>query len=197
MKPKLKNLILLSLLCCFKLSLFYAQNPIQLLNPSFEDEAADATVPRNWIACDPNTTPDILPGFWGVYLEPSDGETYVGLITRSDGSSERIGQRFSQPLSSGNCYRFSMDICRSENYTGYNQTIQIRLWVGNSICAKDQMIYLSDPIKNNEWKTLHIEFNAKNNASHFRIEAYTNDSNHPKGNILIDNLTAFHSCHRT
>ena len=66
---------------------------IYLTNASFEGEPQDATVPTGWFACELGTTPDILPGFWGVYSESSEGETYLGLITREDGTFESIGQR--------------------------------------------------------------------------------------------------------
>ena len=63
----------------------FAQD-IRLENASFEDEPQDATMPQRWHSCKRGSTPDILPGFWGVYLEPYDGDSYVGLITRQDGS---------------------------------------------------------------------------------------------------------------
>ncbi|MCB0682774.1 MAG: hypothetical protein KDC32_18010, partial [Saprospiraceae bacterium] len=49
-----------------------AQIPFQ--NPSFEgDEPQDATVPAGWFPCKEGTTPDILPGVWGVHTEPAEG----------------------------------------------------------------------------------------------------------------------------
>ena len=43
--------------------------------------------------CEDFTTPDILPGFWGEYNEANHGETYVGMITRANGTYESIGKR--------------------------------------------------------------------------------------------------------
>ena len=57
----------------------YAQ--IELDNASFEGAPQDATLPQGWFACQMGTTPDILPGVWGVIMEPSDGDSYIGLIT--------------------------------------------------------------------------------------------------------------------
>ena len=59
---------------------------ITILNSSFEGEPADATVPQGWMACQEGTTPDILPGYWGVYTYPANGDTYLGLITRGNGT---------------------------------------------------------------------------------------------------------------
>jgi len=50
---------------------------IFLNNPSFEDTPSDATTPMGWFECEEYTTPDILPGYWGVYDEAVEGETYV------------------------------------------------------------------------------------------------------------------------
>ena len=52
---------------------------IWLENASFEDEPQDATMPQGWRGWKKGTTPDILPGSWGVYLEPYDGDSYVDL----------------------------------------------------------------------------------------------------------------------
>src|SRR5689334_15278944 len=60
---------------CLSLRLF--SQVIELFNPSFEDTPQDATMPQGWTGCKEGTTPDILPGFWGVYTPPSDGQTYV------------------------------------------------------------------------------------------------------------------------
>ena len=74
------------------------EKTVWLNNASFEGVPQDATTPSGWQECELGTTPDILPGFWNVYTEASDGETFIGLITRDDGSFESIGQRLSSPL---------------------------------------------------------------------------------------------------
>ena len=62
-------LCLVGTLCTGQLGL----GQILLDNPSFEGEPKDATTPIGWLECEKGTTPDILPGFWGVYLQPYDG----------------------------------------------------------------------------------------------------------------------------
>ena len=93
-------------------SIFIAQS-IQLANASFEGEHADATMPQEWSACQRGSTPDILPGSWGVYLEPFEGTSYIGLITREDGSYESIGQKLSTPIQTRECYRFTVELAHS------------------------------------------------------------------------------------
>lgn len=76
-----KTLSLIVALLFFTFLSGLCQN-IQFFNPSFEGEPRDAITPLGWIGCEDGTTPDILPGPWGVYLPASEGQTYMGLIVR-------------------------------------------------------------------------------------------------------------------
>ena len=88
----MKNLVWILLL--IGLSHQDLKSQIYLRNPSFESDAPqDATMPSSWLGCNMGTTPDILPGFWGVMQEASDGNNFLGLITRRDGTYEAIAQR--------------------------------------------------------------------------------------------------------
>ena len=143
-----------------------------LINPSFEGEPQDATVPVAWHACALGTTPDILPGVWGVYTEPSDGDTFVGLITRDDGSWESIGQRLTSPLKSGDCYTFSIDLAHSKTYSGYNEPIKLRVWGGNTKCDKNQLLLETDFVDHSNWKTYHLKFSTREEIRYLIFEAY-------------------------
>jgi hypothetical protein len=168
---------------------------ITLNNPSFEDEPSDATVPMGWFPCAPNTTPDILPGFWGVYSEASEGETYLGLITRYDGSYESIGQRFSERLDDETCYSFKIDLAQSLSYAGYNEPLKIRIWVSNRKCKKEELIFESPFIEHSEWQTYEVEFTPKIKAKYILIEAYYTEGRIMRtGNILLDNITPLIAC---
>lgn len=168
-----------------------------LQNSSFEDEPADATMPQGWFACQDATTPDILPGYWGVYTEASEGDTYVGLITRSSGTFESIGQRIPEKLEKGDCYQFKIDLAHSDNYSGYNKPVKLRIWLGDKKCSRDQLIFESKTITNEEWETFKVEFNAESNSKYIFLEAFYRYTkfNH-KGNILIDNMTPIVNCSR-
>ncbi len=171
---------------------------IDIANASFEGEPADATVPQGWMACQKGTTPDILPGYWGVYDEASDGNTYVGLITRDNGSWETIGQRLPQPLVKGQCYTWSMDLAHSATYSGYSGPLRLRVYASKLKCRKDQLIYESPLIEHTEWKTYHLKFNPKEDYRYILLEAYHADPPFSyKGNILLDRLRPITSCDKT
>lgn len=173
-----------------------AQN-IFLQNASFEGQPQDATVPVGWHPCALGTTPDILPGPWGVFQEPSDGDTFVGLITREDGTYESIGQRLAQTLSRRECYSLTLDLAHSQTYSGYNQPVRVRIWGGRVKCAKDQLIVRTDYIKHTDWETYEFQFYAKNPINYIIIEAFYNDGGGAnKGNILIDNIRPIKKCIR-
>lgn len=192
----MKHIELFLFVICISFSV-NLHSQIVLNNASFEDEPADATVPMGWFPVATGTTPDILPGFWGVYHEASDGETYVGLITRFDGSFESIGQRFSSRLDKENCYRFSIDLAQSKTYAGYNDPLKIRIWVSNKKGKRTQMIFESEYITHPNWKTYEVDFQPEFNAKFILIEAFHTDNEvNRSGNILLDNITSLVPCNK-
>ena len=167
-------------------------------NSSFEDTPRDATVPTGWYQVKMGSTPDILPGFWDVDTPPSEGNTYIGLITREDGSWESIGQRLPQAVKKGECYSFKMDIAKADTYEGYNLPIRIRVWGGKTRYTKDQLIGEVGPVKSTEWASHDFQFYANQKINYIILEAYyMKGMMIPyKGNVLIDNITTFERCIR-
>jgi len=177
---------------------FCTSAQIALDNASFEGTPQDATLPQGWFACEMGTTPDIMPGVWGVLKEPSDGDTYIGLITREDGSYESIGQRLESPFEKNMCYSFELDLARSKSYAGYNFPVQVRIYAGNRKGKKTQLIWNSPTIKGEEWETFEAKFTAKQKYNYIIIEAYFGEGLlfHYNGNVLIDGITPFVPCIR-
>lgn len=191
----MKKLILLYICSSFA---FLSTAQIQLDNASFEGEPQDATVPVGWFPCAPGTTPDILPGYWGVYNESSEGDTYIGLITRRDGSFESIGQRLPTPLERKECYAFTIDLAHSDTYSGYDGPLNLRIWGGQKKCALDQLLWETiEPIEEEDWATFNIQFIPKKTINYIVIEAFHKEGNLPyEGNILIDNISVIKKCAR-
>jgi hypothetical protein len=175
----------------------YGQN-IELINGSFEGLPADATVPQGWMSCKEGTTPDILPGYWGVYDYPSDGETFLGLITRSNNTWEVIGQRLPEALIKGRCYNWSLDLAHSNTYCGYHGPLRLRVWLSKSKCGRDQLMFESPLIEHTFWQTYKVRFIPEADYQYIMLEAY-----HPEdpvlyqGNILLDALSPIRGCDRT
>ena len=170
---------------------------IYLDNSSFEGTPQDATVPVGWHACAPGTTPDILPGPWGVFEEASEGETFLGLITRHDGTFESIGQRLKTTIKANECYQFALDLARSSTYTGYTGALKIRIWGGATKCQLEQMLVETPFIEHSDWQTYPVQFFARRSINYLVIEAFYDELGSPhRGNILIDNVTPLKRCDR-
>lgn len=171
---------------------------IILDNASFEGEPQDATIPTGWQPCALGTTPDILPGFWGVKLEAFEGDSYLGLITRDDGTWESIGQRTSATIKSGDCYEFSLMLAHSKEYAGYNKAIKLRIWGGKTACSKDEIIGESPFINHTEWKKYLFKFSPDTDLNYIIFEAQHMDGIYfnYRGNILIDDCSPIQDCER-
>ncbi|MEL6359227.1 MAG: hypothetical protein AAFQ01_04735, partial [Bacteroidota bacterium] len=149
---------------------------IQLTNPSFEGEPADATMPVGWFVSTPGTTPDILPGYWGVYQEASDGDTYVGLITRPDGSWEAMAQRLPRPLKAKDCYQLVIDLAHSKTYSGYNGPLKLRIYGGRTRTDRSLLLYESPLINHTYWKTYPVRFNLDQDVQYIILEAFHSEA---------------------
>ncbi len=197
LRMKRQNLLKLPALFAFFLMVNFANAQITLQNPSFEDEPADATTPMGWFPCEEGTTPDILPGYWGVYQEANDGDTFVGIITRESGTYESIGQRTSDVMEKGSCYEFSLDLAHSDNYAGYTGALQLRIYIGAKKCKTSQLIFESPVIEDEDWQEFEVEFTPEKNSEYIIIEAFHKDGKFSfKGNILIDNFSPIKICSR-
>ena len=197
MKPILVKLLTTALLIVFVTTNTTAQI-INLVNPSFEEAPQDATMPLGWHSCKSGTTPDILPGFWGVTTEAFDGETYMGLITRENGTWESIEQRLSAPLKNGECYAFNLKLCYSKQYAGYNLPLKLRIWGSETKCSRNQLLAETPFIKHTYWKKYDFDFQVKQNINYIIIEAHYADGVFIpyKGNILVDDISVIEMCKR-
>lgn len=179
----------------FILSVNYTYSQSKLSNPSFEDEKADATMPSGWWSCQKGTTPDILPDSWGVYNLPKDGQTYVGIITREDGSYEAIGQRLDAALKKGQCYEMTLYIAHSGVYAGYDTPIRLSIYLGQKKCERDQLVFRTERIKKEPWQLQEISFTPDKDMYYITLMA-DDDGKNINGNILIDNISEIVKCKR-
>jgi hypothetical protein len=184
------------LLCCTQASAQF--KPIALNNPSFDGEPHDAVTPKSWTACGLDSSPDILPGPWGVYQKPTHGNTFIGLITREDNTWEALGQKMPKPFKKERCYKFKVDLASSPAYAGYSKPTCFRVWAGNSACDRAQLIAISPTVDHYEWKTYDFLFSPKEDYKYIIIECYYKQPslNYYKGNLLIDNVSEFEMCDR-
>lgn len=169
---------------------------ITLTNPSFEEKPGVSNVPYGWVTCTPGSTPDILPGKWGVNKSPQQGMGYLGLITRENGSNESIGQKLKKPLDANSCYTFSVYLSRSESYSGYNLPLRLKIWGSKKFCGKEQLLVSTKGIKHTEWIKYDFQIYTKTRIHFIVLEACKAPGiTIPyRGNILIDNISEIKPC---
>ena len=188
---------------------------IELRNPSFEG-IPHKGVPSNknigikgWYDCGElqfrNESPaDLHPiRAWEVELGPSEGKTYLGLVVRDNDSWESVSQRLPAPLELGKCYSFSIDMSRSPYYVSHSRVTErvenytepavLRIWGGNGVCGRQELLAESEVVNNNEWKTFEFEVQPSRDLNYITLEAfYEVPILFPyNGHILVDNASAF------
>ena len=193
-------------------SLFSQEEPIQLINPSFEGTPADGTLdghlPTGWYDCGfpGETVPDVHPqvggGSFQVEKPAFHGNTYMGLVVRENDTWEMVSQRLSTALQSGNCYEFSIHLCRSELYlspsrmnaekVNYTIPAKLRIWGGSGYCNRAELLAESSLVVNTRWLEYNFRFEPKQKHTHIVFEAfYKTPTPFPyNGNLLLDNASA-------
>jgi len=178
----------------------YAQNEVlvTLENSSFEGQPHDDAQLSGWSGCGYNSTPDILPGPWGVYQKPIDGNTFLGLITRENNTWESIAQQLSEPLKKEGCYQLTVNLARSSAYAGYSNATVMRVWGAKDPCTPVELLATSPTIEHNDWQTYNMTLMPQSEYSYIIIECYYKEATllPYRGNILIDGMSALIACDR-
>ncbi len=183
--------------------LIFFQNPKEALNvwknPGFEGTPGKVSNPVFWPSCAKQSTPDLLPGIFDVSTPAAEGDSYVGLITRSNGQKEDIYQELSEPFKKGNCYQFSLSVAKSDTYLNHHTSIGFKVWLGTGPCLKSQLILSEKIVKNTEWKKVDIQFTAEKKMRYILFEPSSAPGlffDYP-GNVLLDDLSEIESCNRS
>jgi len=197
---------------------------ISLNNPSFEDTpragGPSQVGIKGWFDCGSRefrgeSPPDIHTEnpedlIFGVTMAASEGDTYLGIVTRENETWESVSQKLNQPLEAGKCYTFSVDLARSETYFNIMQTglydkkepdptskllkskpAVLRIWGGINYCPRNQLLAESEPVTNTSWKTYTFEFTPNINTRAISIEAFykTPVLDPYFGHVLVDNAS--------
>ncbi len=198
----MKNLILFG--CLMTGISAFAQDTIQLKNPSFEaKEAIPATTPVDWLNLGPagETPPDIQPGWFAVDLAPQNGKTYLGLIVRENNTWELVGQRLSGFLRKDSVYTLSVYLARSQKFMSptktsrenvkFNAPTILKIWGYNTRTEKEELLAESSAVSHSEW--VKYTFSLKPTVDNFDeldlSSYYAPGFEKKNGNLLIDNCS--------
>lgn len=163
---------------------------------------------RGWYDCGelqfPNETPpDVHPvNAWQVTMPPADGNTYLGMVIRDNDSWESISQRLRYSLEKDKCYEISVDLARSDYYVSasrltnrtenYTDPAVLRIWGGNGVCGRIELLSQSDPVNNDEWQTYQFSLKPASSIHYLTLEAfYQVPVLFPyNGHVLLDNISS-------
>ena len=211
-KTLIENFLLLLFLLFSPLNIG-AQDTIRIVNGSFEGtphrgNVFDSTKIEGWIDCGPyhkfhgQSPPDIHPGgFWGNHVPANDGKTYLGLITRQNGTFESVSQKLSKPMLPGKCYSITVQVARAEKImnlsmiTGdtinYDNPVILHIWGGNSLCKNDEILVETGEIKFYHWQTLHLTMKPKHVVEYIIFAAMFKKPLKELygGNLLLDGVS--------
>lgn len=185
------------------------QSDVVILNPSFECDKKDRlTFNRvkleNWLDCSRTKFSDesgfyIQPGFFDVNKKAKHGETYIGLVTRENGTYQSICQKLDKGLKKDSSYNINIYLSKSDKYESklssdlnnkiysYTNPIILRVWGGKSYCEPEALLFQTNPIIHSDWKEYTLVIKPKLDHSHITLEAfYPNKDEHIRGNILLD-----------
>lgn len=180
------------------------EEPIFLLNPSFEDLPRHSQTPTGWTDCgDPaESPPDVHPDpefLFQVGMRASHGNTYLGMVTRDNETYESVGQQLTRPLTGGQCYRFDLNLARSRVYlsasrlnnqpANYVRPIRLQVYGGYSICDRAQLLGETGNVANFNWRNYTIKLTPEDDFTHIILQAYYEPAQlfAYNGNILLDN----------
>jgi hypothetical protein len=174
------------------------RDSVRIANPSFEDTPRASASPAGWSTGTPGSTPDIMPGAWGVQCPPLDGKSCLALVTREDGTVEDVGQRLDVTLKKDSCYTFSLFLAHSTQYVGYNLPVRLRIWGGATPGQKTVLLAGTPLISHTEWKAYKLQFVPTADILSITLEAYYAPGTLFKyrGNILLDYCSAIRRCNR-
>ncbi len=182
---KIKNILVILLL------LLLQQGFSQYLpNPSMEGTILMIGPPPEWAVCITGSTPNVQPGKYAVYLPPSEGVTYVGMITRPDFTWEDMHAFLDIPLSKDSCYRFKIDLAFWESLSfTIVEPVVLKVYGSDTECQKNNLLWQSPPISNEDWITYEFMIhNEEFDIYDIILEAYFTEPIPYWGYVLMDNI---------
>jgi gliding motility-associated-like protein len=186
-----KRVVFITILCVFQ----GVYNPaisqdILLKNPSLEGKPKDFSVPVNWDVT--SGTPDVQPGIYKIILEPSDGQSYVGLHGNAVWK-EGIEQKLSGILYKNRTYTLSMDLAYAPMYSFKACYGDLAIYGGNAPGDTAELLWKSDEFYHTNWKKYTPILSPTANYTYISFWTYSqstcSQSNYGVA-LLLDNLSS-------
>jgi hypothetical protein len=203
----------LFLLVIFSFSFFeiWSQKVIRIKNPSFERDFTKDTKNARFVQLDEwnnwGTVGEspywIQPGYFNCTTKAKDGDTYVSLVCRPNGTHGGIGQFLSQLLKKDSIYEFSIHLAKSADFSsgimpGGNEVSfgspVAFLVVGFNNKQESEILGAINQVDHTDWRSYDFRICPKKIDCEQLVffAQFTNDKKKYKfypGNILIDKMS--------
>ncbi len=192
----------LSFLLFFPVFLLAQNDVVYIENPSFEGRASHSTVAPDWEYCTfpDETPPDTQPGAFGVELPALDGKTYLGMVTRDNGTYESVIPTLSSPIQAGVCYEWIIHIRQSEKYSSISRTTSkedvfedavnlVLLGSEKKPCKADVPLIIVKEIQGERnWKKVKLRFKSDKELKHLILAVFPSNNEKSNGHLLLDHF---------
>lgn len=191
--------------CIIYLTSISAQQVVLLNNGSFERDGAafNSKVPMGWeLLAGSETPPDLLPNEESrVETLAPEGKYYLGLLVRSNRTTEAIGQRLNGTLYKDTVYQLRFMAARSPQYyaqerisqrdVNFDMPVIIRVYGGAQTGVAPELLAETPAVGHYEFKDYLVSFKPKANCNYLVFQAYY-DARFSKpynGHVLIDDIS--------
>lgn len=200
---------------------------IRIRNASFEQastNAKDNPLPAYWetvpypqeiiARTHPETTKNMMvksdkDGFYTIPIlkkpkaEAKDGEHYISLVARKDGTRQWISQALEKNMQKDSAYVFSLFLMHEPHFkevrlggktpADYRLPVRLRIWGGSQVFRKEEVLAESVRVEIDEWKRFVFVLKPqKKDYAYITLEAYYayEEGKTYDGNIFIDGCSS-------
>jgi hypothetical protein len=179
---------------------------VALRNPSFE-LSRELSLLEAWEGCGEfkeESLPDLQPGQLGCDKPAAHGDHYLGIVTRANGTWERICQVLDKALQPDSVYWFAIQLASSAKYfsgtrtskeqLNFSDPVKLRIWGVNLDHTQSEVMAETNPVNHDEWMVYEMQlFVPDFEVAQIVFEAYYPDSERKTaGNLLLDNCSALY-----
>jgi len=183
----------------------YTQAQVVTANDGFEGVPEHNIPPPGWNNCnDGYSTVDTQPGILHNVLTPSEGSSYISIVTRGmnpGGTTETVWADLLIPFQKDKCYTITLDLSLSETFYGtlimgdfyFNNPCRLEVFGFNGDFENSndkELLWESGNITNFNWQTTSIKINPKNNSYNriaFRTE-FISPGEIKNSALMVDHL---------
>jgi len=197
--------ILLSALLCSASFALSAQKNEYFKNPSFKDTPRMGGAPKWWIGCSfkgesPVDVHSNKTEFFGVKEIAADGKTFLGMVTRDNGTYEGVTTKLKQPLQADSSYKLTIFINRAKTYSSisrandqpvnYDSPTRLEIWAGSDYCKMITLLEEYDSENVDTWTEVTFYFTPDQTYNYLGLYVrHLDEFEDTNGNILLDNIT--------